>query len=222
MADTPRSEFLVVGLIGGIGSGKSLVASCFARLGARVIDADALGHEALRQPEIRDRIVQRWGQGILNDAGEIARRKLAAIVFADAAERQALERLVFPWIERRIREELHRARRDPQVRVAVLDAAILLETGWDRHCDVIVFVDAPLEQRLERLTTKRGWTIKEVEARENAQLPIPEKRSRADVVVGNDASPDQTCIQVERLWAQWQRSLPVSRREPAPEPMTRR
>src|SRR5207253_9155202 len=99
----------VLGLIGGIGSGKSRVADALARRGGRVIAGDLLGHEALRQPQVRDQVVGRWGRGVLNDQGEIDRRKVGAIVFADNAELRALEALTFPYIERRIAEEIARA-----------------------------------------------------------------------------------------------------------------
>src|SRR5689334_1195329 len=93
----------VVGLIGGMGSGKSLVAEVFCRRGATLISGDQLGHEALRQPEIYSEVVRRWGTGVLEPDGAISRRRLAAIVFGDPKERRALETLVFPWITRRIR-----------------------------------------------------------------------------------------------------------------------
>src|SRR5262249_9558219 len=94
-----RPSKITVGLIGGMGAGKSLVAEAFARRGARVISGDQLGHEALRQPPIKAQLVQRWGQEILDERGEVDRRRLGALVFADPAQRRALEALVFPWIE---------------------------------------------------------------------------------------------------------------------------
>src|SRR5262245_3042424 len=100
----------VVGLIGGMGSGKSRVADLFAARGARVISGDALGHEALRQPAIRSRVVERWGPGVLDERGAIDRRNLGRLVFADAGQRRELEALVFPWIERRLQEEIAAAR----------------------------------------------------------------------------------------------------------------
>src|SRR5438105_3251594 len=93
----------VLGLIGGIGSGKSVVAEELARRGARIVSGDRLGHEALRQPDIRERIVERWGRGVLDAAGEIDRRKVGAIVFGEERERKALENIVFPYIEAGIR-----------------------------------------------------------------------------------------------------------------------
>jgi dephospho-CoA kinase len=194
---------LVVGLIGGMGSGKSRVAAEFARRGAQVITADHLGHEALQRPEIRDQAVERWGRGILNDEGAIDRRALGRIVFADPAERKALEALSFPWIERRFHEEIAAAEANQKVVLIVLDAAILLEAGWDARCDKLVYVHAPRRVRLERLATQRGWNAKEVEARETAQLSLTDKVTRADAAVDNSGSLEQTARQVENLLRQW-------------------
>jgi dephospho-CoA kinase len=198
----------VVGLVGGIGSGKSLVAQLLAEQGGAVIDADHLGHEALRQPEVREQIVARWGTGVLREDGSVNRRAVAAIVFADPAERRALEALVFPWIERGIRAALAEADRDPRVRFVVLDAAILLETGWREVCDLVVFVDAPRAVRLGRLAAQRGWTEADVAARERAQFPLEEKKARADVVIDNSGDPAQTRRQVEQLVARLRPPLP--------------
>lgn len=176
----------VLGIVGGIGSGKSAVAAELARLGGHLIDADKLGHEALRQPDIYARIVSRWGDDILDDAGQVNRRALGRKVFADPAERRELEELLFPWIERRIREEIDRGQQDPQTRWIILDAAIMMETGWDRVCDKILFVDGPREVRLGRLQAGRGWTEQELDRRERSQMPLEEKHRRADAVVVND------------------------------------
>jgi dephospho-CoA kinase len=160
-------------------------------MGGHVINADQFGHEALRQPEIRKQVVARWSDAVLNDKGEVDRRQLGRIVFADAAERRELEGLVFPWIERRIREEIARADADPSVKFGVLDAAILIETGWGRWCDLLAFIDVPRPVRLARLMETRGWSEKEVEAREQAQLPVAEKAARADVVIQNHGEAAQ-------------------------------
>ncbi len=194
----------VVGLLGGIGSGKSQVADALARRGGgRVIAADDLAHEALRQPEIRDRVVARWGAHLLDEGGAVRRRSLADIVFGDPAELRALEALVHPWIKRRIREEVDRAQADPAVRLVVLDAAIMLEAGWGEACDRLVFVEAPRELRLSRLARKRGWSEAEVAAREAAQMPLTEKAVRADHTLDNSGSLGQVNRQVDDLLRQW-------------------
>ena len=189
----------VIGLIGGIGSGKSRVAEEFARHGARVIAADAFGHEALRQPDVIARLARRWGPRVLDGRGQFNRRAVAGIVFADAGERLALEALVFPWIERRIGEEIAAAQADPGVSLVILDAAIMVETGWHRRCDRLVYVHAPRAQRLRRLAQQRNWSEKEVADRARAQLPLTEKVRRADFVVDNSGPPEYMAHQVHAL-----------------------
>jgi dephospho-CoA kinase len=204
--DSPKRK-PVIGLIGGMGSGKSLVAAELARRGARLISGDRLGHEALKQPDVQARVVERWGPAVLDERGEVDRRKLGAIVFADERERQALEALVFPTIERGIREAIAAARSDPEVKLVVLDAAIMVEAGWDGACDRLVFVDAPGAARLRRLADQRGWSAKEVDARENAQMPLAKKKERADYVLDNSGTPEQLARQVEDLWRHLQQDL---------------
>jgi len=206
----------VVGLVGGIGSGKSQVAAAFARRGARVIAGDQLGQAALRDPDIRTRVAARWGDGVLDEHGEVNRRHLAAIVFADAAELKALEALTHPWIRRRIRTEIEEARGDPRVPLVVLDAAIMLEAGWNDVCDRLIYIDAPRTVRLERVTRQRGWTEKEVAAREQAQLPLTEKVVRADHVLDNSASLEHLDRQVDDLLHLWGLAHASPRSEPEP------
>ncbi len=186
-----------------MGSGKSLAAAEFAKYGGRIVSGDASGHEALRRPDIKEQVIRRWGQEILNDQGEVDRRRLGAIVFADPKERQALETLVFPWIEKRIDEEIARARNDSQANFVVLDAAIMLEAGWAKRCDKIVFVDAPREERVRRLGQERGWMAQQIEEREKAQWPLNEKQMRADATLDNSGSPEALAQQVRKLVAQW-------------------
>jgi dephospho-CoA kinase len=193
----------VIGLIGGIGSGKSRIAEVFARHGAKVISGDQLGHEGLRQPEIIARVADRFGTEVLDEQGNVNRRRLGALVFADPAKRRALEELVFPWIERRLEEEIAAAQADPKVKLIVFDAAVLLEAGWNKRCDGVVYVHAPRAVRLARLAGQRGWSAKEVEARENAQMSLTEKVTRADAVVDNSGSPEELEAQVQNLLRSW-------------------
>ncbi len=192
----------VIGLIGGVGSGKSAAAAALVRRGGRLVSGDEAGHLALRQPDIRAAVVRRWGDDLLGPDGEVVRRKLGAIVFADAEERRALEALVHPWIRRRLEEEIARARSDPGARFVVLDAAVLLEAGWDDVCDSVVFVDAPDEVRRRRVAA-RGWSADDLAAREAAQMPLTRKAERADHVLRNVASLDHLDRQVEGLLHQW-------------------
>jgi dephospho-CoA kinase len=193
----------VVGLIGGIGAGKSRVSELLARRGARVLSGDQAGHEALRQPEVKARVVEHWGPDVLDEHGEVDRRRLAARVFADPAERRALEAIVWPWIGRRLREQVEAARADPAVELILLDAAVLLEAGWDDVCDRLAYVDTPRDVRLRRLAEQRGWSAKEVAAREEAQLSLTEKARRADDVLDNSGPPEALARQVDDLLRKW-------------------
>lgn len=199
---TPNSK-LAIGLIGGIGSGKSQVARELVKRGGKLISGDELGHEALRQPEVRDRVVKRFGPGILGTDGEIVRPRLGALVFTDPVELAALEAIVHPWIHARLRKEVDSARNDPAVRFVILDAAVMMEAGWHEVCDKILFVDAPEEVRLQRVAERRGWTAAELHAREARQMPLTDKASRADHGIDNSGSLEHLSRQVDALLHDW-------------------
>jgi dephospho-CoA kinase len=194
-----KSRKPVIGLIGGIGSGKSLVAAEFARRGGRIVSGDKAGHEALLQPTIREQIVRRFGDEVADPSGAVDRKKLGRRVFADPSERQALEALVFPYIKERLQTEIAAAQHDAQVACVVLDAAIMLEAGWNKACDFLVYIHAPRGVRLARLATHRGWSAKEVAARESAQMTLTDKVSYADWAIDNSGTPEETARQVADL-----------------------
>jgi len=148
-------------------------------------------------------VTARWGSDLLRGDGEIDRRKLGAIVFADANERRALEAIQFPYIGDRVREEIAKAAAAPGVYFVVLDAAVLLEAGWRAMCDRIVFVDAPREVRLARLQANRNWTAAELASREASQMPLEEKRQAADVVLLNAGSVEALTGEVNDLVRLW-------------------
>jgi dephospho-CoA kinase len=196
----------VIGLIGAIGGGKSQVASLLAARGAFVLDADAVGHELLNQRPVRERVVARFGNAILAPGSDesapptINRRALGAIVFADPAALRDLETILHPRMRKTFERAIARTVRRGRAPAVVLDAAILLEAGWDSLCDRVVFVDAPRDQRLTRLAAQRGWSDETLAARERAQWPAERKRGMADTLVLNDAGLDQLETAVTRLW----------------------
>jgi dephospho-CoA kinase len=173
-----------IGLAGAIGAGKSAVARILGEAGCVVADADAAVREALAEPPVRETLRSWWGDRAIGADGEVDRRAVAAIVFADPAERHRLESLLHPLVARR-RAALFAAAGEVPARV--IDAPLLLEAGLDRECDLVVFVDAPREIRLARLRATRGWDEAELERRERAQWPLDRKRARADHVLRNDA-----------------------------------
>jgi len=207
----------LVGLLGGVASGKSLVARQLAQLGAGVLDADRAAHEVLAFPEVSAAIRQRWGDGVFLPDGRIDRGALSAIVFAPPPDgprhRQYLEQLTHPHV-RRILEEQRRAMAAAGLPAAVLDVPLLLEVGWTDLCDYLMFVDAPRDARQQRAQS-RGWTDQQFSAREAAQIPIEQKRRRADVVIDNSGTAAQTAAQVERWW-----QSTIAPGLPPPQPQT--
>jgi dephospho-CoA kinase len=178
----------VIGLVGGIGAGKSTAAAALAHLGCAVIDGDAIGHQLLAEPTVRRRLRERWGKGIFRPDGAVDRARLGAIVFADTDERQALEGILHPLIRRRITDAVGRAQVDPAVPAAVVDAAVLLEAGWDDLCTHLVFIDADEPTRARRATAARGWDPATWSAREESQISLDKKRRRCHYAVANSSN----------------------------------
>jgi dephospho-CoA kinase len=197
---TPRGKKLrpVIGLLGGIAAGKSLVASQFAKLGCSVVDADALGHELLLEPAIRRALVERFGEGILDASGIVDRRLLGRRAFADRDSVSALESILHPELRRRVTEAVERQRRGDTPAV-IMDAALILEKGLDRLCDVLVYIEAPEEARRSRAGEARGWEPSEIARREATQVSLKVKQERADYTVDNRTTPEHTFEQVRTI-----------------------
>ena len=179
----------IIGIAGGIGSGKSHVARLFAELGCLVIDSDAQVAVAYGLPEVRRTLEAWWGAGVYLPDGRVNRRRIAQQVFADPAARGRLEALLHPVVGRLRDEEMARAVSQGLRRPVafIWDAPLLFETGLHRSCDAVVFVDSPAGLRLERVRRGRGWDENELKRRENSQWPLDNKRSLSDYVLTNTA-----------------------------------
>jgi dephospho-CoA kinase len=191
---------LKVGLTGNIGSGKSTVGEMFRELGARVVDSDAIVHGLLEPGEpVYEAVVGAFGRGILTEGARIDREALGRIVFADPARRRELNALVHPAVGERQEEFLEKALGEDPGGVAIVDAALMIETGSYRRYDRVVLVrSAPGRQR-ERLA-RRGMAADEIERRIAAQMPVEEKLAYADYVIDNSGSLAGTRRQVEAVW----------------------
>jgi len=176
----------VIGVCGGIGAGKSRVAAEFGKLGCLIIDADRLNHEVLATSEVLGTLQSWWGQEVMDERGRPNRARIADIIFADADQRRRLESLVHPLIHARRAAMIRAVEKDPAVTAIVIDSPLLLETNLDRECDTIVFVSASEPTRQKRLSAARGWSAEELRRRESWQLPLADKRARAEFVVDND------------------------------------
>lgn len=180
---------MVIGLAGGIGSGKSAVAKVLAGMNYLVIDSDAEAKAALDRPEVLGQLVRWWGKDVATTEGRADRKAIAAIVFADPAQRARLEGLVHPLVKAGRAELVARAAAQGRPGV-VIDAPLLFEAGSDAECDAVIFVDAPRAARLARVQATRGWDEAELARREIAQIPLQEKQRRSDTTVVNDGPPE--------------------------------
>lgn len=192
---------LVVGLTGGIGTGKSTFAALLAERGAQVIDADLIGRDALApgQRPWGD-VVEQFGDEILAaNSMEIDRKRLAAIVFSDQRKLAALNAIVHPVIFKAVADELDKLRATETV--VILDAALIIETGLDSSCDVLIVVDSSDEDRLRRLQRDRGMSFADVRAVMGAQADRIRLLDKADIVVSNDGSLDDLAREAEHVWS---------------------
>jgi dephospho-CoA kinase len=194
---------VIVGIAGGIASGKTLVTEQLARRGAAVVSADRLAHEVLQYDDVKQAARERWGEAVFAADGQLDRGAIARIVFAPPpegpVELKFLEQLTHPHVGRLAGQQLEKLSQEKKVPVIVLDVPLLFESGWDRFCDKIVYVDAPRHERLARARS-RGWSQEEFERREGAQQSLDSKREQADFVIDNSASMQATEAQAEQLW----------------------
>lgn len=193
---------VVIGLTGGIASGKSVVSSMLAQRGALVIDADEVGHDAYRPgSDCYRAVIDAFGEAITRKGGEIDRKALGAKVFSDPAERRRLEAIVWPWMRGTMERRLAELRREGQA-VVVLEAAVLLEADWTPLVDAVWVVTAPPAQARERMISRNGLTAGQADARIAAQLTNEQRSRRADVTIDNSGTLEQL---EERVAAAWQR-----------------
>ncbi|TMA56062.1 MAG: dephospho-CoA kinase [Deltaproteobacteria bacterium] len=190
----------VVGLTGGIGSGKSTVAAILAELGARVIDADRIGHEVYGPgTEGHASVVQAFGPRVVAPDGTIDRRALGAIVFHDPGALARLNAIVHPLIAAEIQRRVAAARAEPGAPPIVIEAAILIEAGW-RFFDRIWAVIAPREAAFDRVVADRGLSREDIERRMAAQATDEDRRRVAHLVIENDGTRGELRLRVEAAW----------------------
>lgn len=191
-----------VALTGGIAAGKSTVAAMLAELGASVVDADALAREVVEpgRPALAE-ISKRFGPGVLDGEGALDRRALAAVVFADEADRRELERITHPRIASLI-DQRTRLAAEAGAGLVVAVVPLLFEVGWQPRFEGVIVVHAPEEEQLRRLMARDGVDAAAAAGRLATQLPVEEKRRRADWVIDNGGDLSETRLQVERWWAE--------------------
>lgn len=193
----------IIGLTGGIASGKSTLAKFFRDKGAAVISADAIAFNLAKPRQILHRLyVKHFGEKILQADGELDRRAIGQIVFGNEAERQWLDSTTHPILARAMEEQIQ-VMQEKNFPVIILDVPLLFEAGWDKMTEenCLVFVDEATQ--LERLMRRNGYGEAEAMARIASQMPLQEKKRRADTFIDNSGSLEESFAQAEKLWKEW-------------------
>lgn len=204
----PKKKPIIIGILGGVGSGKSAVAAEFAKLGCAVIDADKIAHELLNRQGVIKEIVAHFGDCVLDRWGKIDHSKLADVVFADGGEPAALRgrgglaalnQIIHPLVLARVEVLIKKAKRQGRVKAVVLDMPLLIEVGWAKRCDKLIFVECDEQLRAERgemagLDGGRKY-------REKFQISLDKKKSIADNTIDNNSGFSALAEQVTGIFS---------------------
>lgn len=207
-SEANRERGIIVGITGGIACGKTTVSELLAEKGAIPINADEIGHQLLKADSpVIDDLVNAFGREILEESGDVSRKKLGAIVFEDKSARERLNAILHPLIIQRSRSRARQLVLEDPSCVVLLDAPLLIEAGAYDSVDLIVVVSASPETQLQRILERshaqnHPLTESEAQARIDSQMPISEKVKYADVVIENDGTPEELYEKVDQLWDQ--------------------
>ncbi len=191
----------VIGIIGGIGSGKSTVAAEFAKLGCKTIDADKIAHELLENSPVKEKIAASFGRAVLDSAGKIDRSKLADIAFSDADRLSALNKIIHPLVLKRAEELIKQYNCQNQVKAIVLDMPLLVEVGWAKRCDKLIFVDCRRQLRADRAKKTGIFNENQQKIRENFQISLDNKANTADNIIDNNSGLSELAEQIADIFS---------------------
>ena len=191
----------IIGILGGICSGKSTVAGEFAKLGCKVIDADKIVHELLDRKDIMERVVALFGEDVLNSKEKIDSKKLAGIVFSDSEKLSSLNKIIHPFVLERAEELIEKYNRQSQVKAIVLDMPLLAEVGWDKRCDKLIFVDCKRELRIERAKKMGIFDENQLKIRENFQISLDNKVAITDNSIDNNSGFSALAKQIADIFS---------------------
>ncbi len=191
----------VIGILGGVGSGKSTVAAELGRLGCRVISADKIVHKVLEKKSIRDKIVHSFGETVLDSRGRIDRRKLAGAAFTAKERISELNSIVHPVVLALCEGLIRSYKAEKDCQAIVLDMPLLVEVGWDKRCNRLLFVDCNRSLRYKRAQKKGEFSLKELQLREDFQISLDKKASLSDNKIDNNSDLSSLANQVAQFFA---------------------
>jgi len=190
----------VIGILGGIGSGKSTVAAEFAKLGCKVIDADKIAHDLLDRKTVKEEIVGLFGEVVLDSSGRIEHKKLAGVVFASDDKLDSLNGIIHPLVLERTEELIEKYNKQNNVKAIVLDMPLLAEVGWAKRCDRLIFVNCEQKIRAER-AKKKDFDQNQIKIREIFQISLDNKQSLADNMIENNSDFSALVRQVADIFS---------------------
>jgi len=190
----------IIGITGGISSGKSTIGRMLASLGSEYIDADEMCHRLFLVQELKNKIVERFGNTVQDIYGKIDRLKLAEIVFQDKTCLDDLCSILHPIVVERIKSKITEIEKQGRRKAIVIDAALLEESDLSSICDFIIFVNTSRDRRLERSKISRHWKEEELDKRERFQMALEDKKRKADYIIDNNFTVDNTFRQVKEFW----------------------
>ena len=191
----------LIGLTGGIASGKTTVRKMFERMGAYTLDADELSHKALHQEDVYQKLLKHFGNVILNESGEIDRKKLGQIVINNRQELRFLESVVHPKVAEMREAFIENVRKKDRDAVIVYDVPLLYEKKMENMFDVVIVVYIDRETQIKRIMERDEISEEEAEKRLKLQMDIEEKKKRAQIVIDNRGTKDDTFKQVKNIWS---------------------
>ena len=186
--------------MGGIGSGKSTVAAEFAKLGCKIIDADKIAHDLLEENAVREQVIALFSNEILDLQGKIDRKKIAKIVFKSTELLFKLNNIIHPGVLQKTEELIEQYNKDNQCKAIILDMPLLVEVGWDKRCDRLIFVDCDEKIRKIRVNNKFSEK-KHIKNRENFQISLDKKKNIADNTVNNNSDFSTLVRQIAEIFS---------------------
>ena len=192
---------LLIGITGGIASGKTEVAKVFQKKGAIVLSGDEIGKDVVeKNPALLKKLIKTFGKEILDSKKRLKRKKLGEIAFSSYPLTKKLNEIVHPYLLKNLKLKINNLKRKKHKGVVVIDAALIVEWGFEKDLDYLIFVDCPEKERIKRLIQKKTYTEKEAEQRIKAQLPEAEKRKRADFIINNKEGLKELRKKANSLW----------------------
>ncbi|MCK4602892.1 MAG: dephospho-CoA kinase [Phycisphaerae bacterium] len=192
----------VIGVVGGVGAGKTAAAAELAALGCTLIDADAIGHALLGDEQVKSEIRSRFGEGVFDAEGNVSRPALAAVVFGDAAKLAALNAILHQRIRSEIAARIAAAQQDTSIPAVVVDAAMLFEAGWNELCTHAIFVNAADDLRARRTEAGKGWGRDKWRQVEKTQISLDKKAEKCDYTIDNSSSASYLREQIHQILSQ--------------------